>query len=512
MSNATNIDQVQIEDCYFAIREQFKELEERPTTDHKTAKWIMEQARLIESSISQLYEYDNPLAFTKFIKNLSTEFKISIKEFYQAEEALIEKITAERKEEGGGTKTGVSKTVVVGDWIKANYDLYFNEVSHRYVGRRKGEPELKEVKLENLYYDLDVNHLKYAWSDLKILLRTDYIETMNPFLNYFDNLPPWDGTDYILKLASYIKVAQYNKSIDERSRFENQFKKMFVRSIACSLEADFNKHCFTLVHEKQNSGKSTFLRWLCPPELQNYYSENTGLSKDDRIALAENFIINIDELDAMAKYDINALKSLISKDGFKERLPYAERTEFLKRRCNFVASTNRKEFLADETGSVRWICFQIDSINWNYKTEVNINKVWGQAYHLFKNSNFKYHLTVEEIQENERANRNFFIRTVEMDLISKLYRAATDEEIKAVDKSTLEKWNDIQFMTATEIKEDITGKSVIKDHLSNINLGKALKFLGFEQRSERFGGDDSRKGYWIKEAEDHKKWNKPTAS
>jgi hypothetical protein len=501
-----------MEDCYFSIREKFKELSERDKEEKKQAKWILEQSELIENSVAQFFAYNKPLALSKFVKNLACEFKIPSKEFQQVERALIIKAKeAVKDEDTQPPKQGESKTVIVENWIKDNYDLYFNEVSHRYIGRRKGEPELKEIKLENLYHDLDINHLKYGWSDLKILLRTDYIETMNPFLNYFENLSPWDGTDHINRLASYIKLSNIGNAPNERARFENQFKKMFVRSIACCLEADFNKHCFTLVHEQQNSGKSTFLRWLCPPELQDYYSENTGLSKDDRIALAENFIINIDELDAMMKHDINALKSLVSKDGFKERLPYAERTEFLKRRCNFVASTNRKEFLADETGSVRWICFHIDSINWNYKSDININDVWGQAYHIFRTTNYKYQLTVEEIQENEKANRQFFMRTVEMDLISKLYSPATEEEIKEVNKASINKWDTVQFLTATEIKEDITGKTVVKDHLSNINLGKALKFLGFEQRSERFSGDESHKGYWIKE-KGEKKWGKNTTT
>ena len=498
-----------MEDCYYSIREQFKALHKFSKEVKNAPEWIMKQTELIKDSTGKLYEYNNKLAFSKFIKSLSAEFKISTKEFKEAEKSHIQKVNDGQEIQNEGKSTsGESKTVIVEKWIRENYDLYFNVISHRYIGRKKGEPELKEIKLENLYHDLDVNHLKYSWSDLKILLRTDYIEPQNPFLNYFENLPPWDGKDYIGKLASYIKILESGKKGEERARFENQFQKMFVRSIACALEVSFNKHCFTLVSQKQHGGKSTFLRWLCPPELVEYYSENIGLTKDDRIALSENFWINIDELDTLGKYDVNSLKSLFSKDGFKDRLPYAERTEVLKRRCNFVASTNRKDFLSDETGSVRWICFNVDSINHNYNLDVNINDVWCQAYNLFKIPTYKYQFTTEEVLENEKANRQFFMRSVEMELIEKYYLPAGYEEIKLISKADINKGSEIKFMTATDIKEDLTIRSNIKDHLSNISIGKALKFLGFEQRSERFPDEESSKGYWIKENEDQKRWKK----
>ena len=112
----------------------------------------------------------------------------------------------------------------------------------------------------------------------------------------------------------------------------------------------------------------------------------------------------------------------------KVRLPYGERPELLKRRCNFVASTNRMEFLNDETGSVRWVCFWITKIDHDYSKKIDINKVWAQAYHLFKETNFNYQLTPAEIEENEQANKTFIIRSPEMELIQKFMIPATKEE------------------------------------------------------------------------------------
>ena len=47
--------------------------------------------------------------------------------------------------------------------------------------------------------------------------------------------------------------------------------------------------------------------------------------KDSLIAICENFIINLDELSTLTKIEINALKSIFSKDKVKVRLPYGRR-------------------------------------------------------------------------------------------------------------------------------------------------------------------------------------------
>jgi hypothetical protein len=239
------------------------------------------------------------------------------------------------------------------------------------------------------------------------------------------------------------------------------------------------------------------MRWLCPPALEDYYTENIGTSKDDLIALTENFIVNIDELSTLSKYDINALKSVMSKHKIKVRLPYGDRPEILQRRCNFVASTNRLEFLNDETGSVRWVCFLLDSINWNYNKEIDINKVWAQAYHLFKNTEFDYQLTSAEIDENEEANKTFLIRSPEMELIQRCLIPATKDDY---DKDPHEpQHKEIKFMTSTDILKGLSAKSHSNIKLSTVNIGKSMKMLGFEQHSH-FMTDMgmSIKGYFLK--------------
>jgi len=222
-----------------------------------------------------------------------------------------------------------------------------------------------------------------------------------------------------------------------------------------------------LVHDKQNSGKSTFCRFLCPPAIQNYIAENLSIDKDSRILLCRNLLINLDELSTLSKVEINSLKSLFSKDKINERLPYDRRNSILPRRCSFIGSTNQVEFLNDETGSVRWLCFVIDEIDWNYSSKVNIDLVYAQAYYLFK-TGFDYNLSANEVKENEEYNRQFLINSSEKELVTKFLEPGTKDNHK-------------YFWTATDVLLYISNVTENRVKLSSNNIGKALKICGFER-------------------------------
>lgn len=204
--------------------------------------------------------------------------------------------------------------------------------------------------------------------------------------------------------------------------------------------------------------------------------------KDSLIALCENFIINLDELATLSKSEINNTKSMFSKEADKSRRPFDKRPINRARTANFWGSTNNEEFLTDETGSVRWLCFEILDINKSYSTEVDINKIWAEAYYLFLND-FHYQLTQSEILENEAANKNYHVQSVEIQLIQMNYKTATKENHSA-------------FYTATDFLENLSNKYQGKFKLNNIQLGKALKFLGFE-KSQKSNGVYQVKGYYV---------------
>ncbi len=195
--------------------------------------------------------------------------------------------------------------------------FYFrlNEITGSIEFKKKPGIQWEELNEFNIYRQLRLEGFKSNLNELIYLLKSDYVERYNPFLSYFQSLPLWtaEDEDYISKLCSYVKLRN-------ASRFERHFKKWMVRAIKCALEDQYcNKNAIILVHELQNSGKTTFIRFVCPPALKNYMTENISFDKDSLIALIENFIINLDELATFTKVEINSLKGILSKSFIKER-------------------------------------------------------------------------------------------------------------------------------------------------------------------------------------------------
>jgi predicted P-loop ATPase len=375
-------------------------------------------------------------------------------------------------------KSQIPQISIVEDYLIARYDIRYNVVSNEIEIKSKNENNYNVLNENNLYRELHLNNIKFPMNNLMFLLRSDFVEKYNPFYNYFENLPEWD------KQIDHIEILANHVIAKNQIRFNHHFKKMLVRTIACALlDGVFNKQAFILVHEKQNSGKSTFCRWLCPDILKNYIAENISTDKDSHIALCENLLINMDELSTLGKSEINTLKSLFSKDTIKVRRPFEKKAISVARRASFIGSTNNSEFLNDETGSVRWLCFEIDEINWQYKKDININKVYSQAYFLFKN-NFKYDLTHDEIEENERENEKHQIITAEMELIREYFAPGTKEDHDA-------------FLPARKVIDELNLKGVNVNKLNFYVVGKSLKKLKFN-RDQKFNGIFQEKGYYIK--------------
>lgn len=367
----------------------------------------------------------------------------------------------------------------VEDYLSERYVIRFNEVSTKIEFKNKDENSPFRVLNENnIYRELQLANINFSQAKISALFNSDFVESYNPFFHYFTGLSIWDENrepDYIDKLCDYIPTK-------DSTRFRLHFKKMLVRCIACALENNvFNKQVFVFVGEGQNTGKSTFCRWLCPPDLCDYITEYVNTDKDGLIVLATNFFINMDELATLSKAEINSLKSFISKDKINIRLPFDRRASTHPRRANFIGSTNNDEFLTDETGSVRWLCFEISGkLNFDYKNDIEIDNIWKEAFTLYKNG-FEYQLTPSEIKENEVANSKFYTSTDEINFINKYFEPSTQE-----DKG--------EFLTSTDIGDDIASRH----HQFKSNpkvIGKALKALGYE-RVTKYAAKEAKYTIW----------------
>lgn len=267
------------------------------------------------------------------------------------------------------------------------------------------------------------------------------------------------------------------KVLEHQEFFNIQFKKFLTRTVLCACEKKIvNKNAVIFYSSKQNIGKSTFIRYLCPSILEDYISENISNDKDSIIKIAKNLIINLDEMQNFMTKDLEFIKSLISKENINERMPYGRKAERIDRIASFLGSTNQTGILKDNS-NVRWLVFEIEEFDFSYST-IDINKVWSQAYNLaYHDKSFNPFLTSEELSYNDAKNSKF-----------RAYTREEEEILAFVEHSDDNK----DFMTATELSFEL--RKVYINKYPNM-LRKILNNIGFKYIRT---GDERTKKYKIK--------------
>lgn len=318
-------------------------------------------------------------------------------------------------------------------------------------------------------------------TDVSNLLESDFVPEINPFKEYFHSLPHWDGIDHIGNLAGYIQTT-------DQEFWITQFRKALVRMIACTYGGIENRIIMVLVQPQQEQGKDSFIRFLVPPGLREYYKEDPmTITKDSEIALCQNFIWNLTELDSLNKKEISEIKGIISRASVKQRRAYGRQEENMTRVVNFWGTTNKEEFLTD-TQNTRWLCFRIDSINHKYNDyindirEINITKVWAQAWFLYKSGD-QFNLNSEERKKRDIINHTFEYTSPEKQLIIK-YLTPCSKDAPGAD-----------FVTNVEVLEYIIKQTDNKLRLAPENVGRAMTQLDFEPGTKKINGKAVR-GYY----------------
>ena len=223
--------------------------------------------------------------------------------------------------------------------------------------------------------------------------RNDYFDALrnvsmknrfHPVRELLDSLE-WDGTEKIRSLpVDYLGVedTEYNYQV---------FKLSMLGAVARIYDPGCKFDYMTIFTGKQGLGKSTFLRKLAMKD--EWFSDNLdGLDTNDALQLLlGTWILELAELKSFARTmgGVDSIKRFLSSTQDKFRLPYEHRTETFPRQCVFFGTTNKSEFLQDETGNRRFLIVHT-GINkpqkdvFGSEIEKDIMAAWAQAVHIWK--------------------------------------------------------------------------------------------------------------------------------
>jgi len=356
--------------------------------------------------------------------------------------------------------------------LQEKYDFKYNEVNNKLYFKSKVQKEYQI--LDDYYFNSIVRELrateatKILKKDVAELLNSSFVKKVNPFEEYYNSLPEWDGkTDHIQELADTIEVS------DENREFWNEcFKKWIVASVACSFDRDVTNQQVLIFSGAQGIGKTTWMKRLVPHQLAEYYyggSINLG-NKDTEIQLAENFMINLDELENIGRKNMAALKEIITKPSIKLRRPYGSVAETMPRRASFMGSINNLEFLTDTTGNRRFLCFEVFGIHNDHN--LDMDWVYAQAFSLYIDK-FKFWMDLSDIQKIETHNKNFQYVPLEQEILEKYFKPCLGNEKPEMELET------------EDLIEQLLSKSKMASRLSTNKLGSILNRLNWPKRKTK---------------------------
>jgi predicted P-loop ATPase len=196
-----------------------------------------------------------------------------------------------------------------------------------------------------------------------------------PVRNYLEALS-WDGVERITTWLSVYGGA------DDLPIIRRMGRAWMISAVARALQPGCKADCALILEGGQGVGKSSAARVLAS---EDWFSDSLRdlHGKDASAALRGRWIIELPELSAMRRSESEAVKAFLSRTDERYRPPYG-RTEVIEpRRCVFIGTTNRTDYLTDDTGNRRFWPVSIKRFDLDALRR-DRDQLWAEAVTAFR--------------------------------------------------------------------------------------------------------------------------------
>lgn len=392
-----------------------------------------------------------------------------------------------------GRRNALLSTTEIRAWLTERCTVVYNVVNDQTMYRRKlaapadgaHDPAEEEWQViderveESMRCQMEADTGKRVLTkDVASVLRSDFSLLIHPIRDYLEALPSWDGVDRVAELAAHLTA---EPTLGSQSQEEAQvdiawaLHKWLVGMVATWDSCQQTNHTVFVLIGEQGCYKTTFFRYLLPPALRSYFLENrhnSFASKDDKLSIAENCLVEIEEVEAISGKELSELKTLVTADYIKERRPYARYRTRKERLASFCASGNQQQFLTDQTGNRRWLCFRVSRIDNPRDWQLDYDQLYAQLRSEYLKG-FQFWFDKQEEQRVERLNQPFRIISLEEQLICSRLRKPRGRETP-------------KQMSSSMIAMLLTGGH-LTTAISVRKIGDVMRQLNFKWKHHRDG-------------------------
>lgn len=237
------------------------------------------------------------------------------------------------------------------------------------------DKSLRDSDDSNLRHYLETNYKINGKEKIKDAIRVvANRNTFHPVREYLESCE-WDGVERVdTLLIDYLGAedSEYTRTVTHKT---------LVAAVARVYEPGCKFDYMLTLSGAQGIGKSTLFDRLGGQWFSDSLTSVTG--KESYEQLQGVWIMEMGELSALKKSEVEATKQFLSKREDRYRKAYGERVEQFPRQNIFIGTTNEKQFLRDDTGGRRfWVVDLVDKAKHNLFKELDkgtIENIWAEA-------------------------------------------------------------------------------------------------------------------------------------
>lgn len=206
--------------------------------------------------------------------------------------------------------------------------------------------------------------------------------TYHPVRNYLHNLPAWDGTK---RLATWLKDYCGAKiEGPDHDRYVSEVgMRWMISAVARVLQPGCKADGVLILEGEQGAFKSTTLRTICGDD---WFGDALPpmSSKDSSDYLRGKWIIELAELSNINKSEVEIVKAFISREEERFRPAYGRNEISYPRQCIFAGSTNKSDYLRDETGNRRFWPVRVGQKCDTQGIKRDRDQLWAEALAMYR--------------------------------------------------------------------------------------------------------------------------------
>ena len=229
----------------------------------------------------------------------------------------------------------------------------------------------------------------------------------HPVRELLDSLT-WDGKEHIRSLLPEYLGA-------EDSDYTYQVMRLWMLGAVSRVYKPGSKFDYTIILQgSQGIGKSTFLKLMALDD--SWFNDSLDSLDSDKAvqSLTGSWIIELAELKSLARTagGVESVKRFLTATQDKYSIPYERRADTFYRQCVFAGTTNKDDFLQDETGNRRFLIVRTGVKKPSKSLFVpeimdTIKQAWAEVVNIWKNEKPQLLLPescMQEAKELQEAN------------------------------------------------------------------------------------------------------------